>query len=59
MPVQIDGKVRDSIFIEDGADEESVRNTALQSPTVKKWLEGKELAKVVYVPGRIVNVVTK
>ncbi|HEY4482654.1 MAG TPA: leucine--tRNA ligase [Candidatus Paceibacterota bacterium] len=59
LPVQIDGKVRDSIFIEDGADEESVRNTALQSPTVKKWLEGKELAKVVYVPGRIVNVVTK
>ena len=59
IPIQVDGKVRDSVFVESGADEESVKKTALQSPIVAKWLKGKQVSKVVYVPGRILNIVTK
>ena len=45
IPVQINGKVRDSIYLDTGADEESAKATALQSLIVKKWLEGKQIER--------------
>ncbi|MEZ4387984.1 MAG: hypothetical protein R3D98_10510 [Candidatus Krumholzibacteriia bacterium] len=41
------------------AGEEAVREAALASEKVQKWLEGKELVKTVFVPGRLVGLVVK
>ena len=59
MGVQVNGKVRAQIEIAKDADEEAARALALTEPKVQKFLEGKEVKKFVYVPGRIVNLVAK
>ena len=60
LVVQVDGKVRDRITVPAGIAEEEAKQTALASPRVRQHTEGRELAKVVYVPGRwLVNVVMK
>jgi leucyl-tRNA synthetase len=57
MGVQVNGKVRGTISIAPGADESTVKELAYSEPNVMKWLEGKEVMKIIYVPGRIFNIV--
>ena len=57
LPVQINGKVRARITIAADADEESVKQFALQTAEVQAQLDGKEPRRVIVVPGRMVNVV--
>ncbi len=59
IPVQVNGKVRARIKIPANAGEEEVKNIALQDEKVKKYTEGKEIKKVIYVKGRLVNIVVK
>jgi leucyl-tRNA synthetase len=60
MVVQVNGKVRDRITMPADVAEEDAKRTALESPRVRTYTDGKELTKVVYVPSRwLVNVVTK
>ena len=55
--VQVNGKVRDKIEVAVGIDEAEAQALALASPRVQSHVEGKSVAKTVYVPGRLVNVV--
>ena len=55
--IQINGKVRGEIEVALAETEESVRQKALADEGVKKHIEGKEIKKFVYVPGRIVSIV--
>ena len=55
--VSINGKVRDSITLSKTATQEEAMNLALASEKVGKWTEGKTIRKVIYVPGRILNIV--
>ena len=55
--VSINGKVRDSITLSKTATQEEAMNLALASEKVSKWTEGKIIRKVIYVPGRILNIV--
>lgn len=57
MAVQVNGKVRGEIQIAPDAAEEIVKEVALADEKVQKHLEGKEIRKVIYVPGRILNIV--
>ncbi len=57
IAIQINGKVRDAIEILRTDNEESVKSVALARPQVQKWLDGKEPQKVIYVAGKIVNIV--
>ena len=57
IPVQVNGKVRARIKIPANAGEEEVKNIALQDEKVKKYTEGKEIKKVIYVKGKLVNIV--
>lgn len=57
LPVQINGKVRARIVIAADSDEDTVKQTALQTPEVQSQLNGKEPRRVILVPGRMVNVV--
>ena len=55
--VQINGKVRDRLTLPSGANEEQARALALASEKVRGWVEGKEPKRVIYVPGKLLNIV--
>lgn len=57
--VQVLGKLRGTIEINKDEDKESVLEKAKNNEDVIKWLEGKDLIKEIYVPGKIVNLVIK
>ncbi|OGZ17909.1 MAG: leucine--tRNA ligase [Candidatus Nealsonbacteria bacterium RBG_13_36_15] len=57
MIVQINGKVRDKIEVEADISEEKAKELAFSQEKVKKWTEGKEIKKVIFVPGRLINIV--
>src|SRR6266700_3660493 len=56
--VQVDGRVRTRLTVEVGAPEQSIREAALAEDKVRPWIDGRQVAKVVVVPGRLVNIVT-
>ena len=55
--VQINGKVRANITVDADADEDTIKESALADNNVQKYLENKEPARVIYVPGRLVSIV--
>ena len=58
LVIQVNGKLRDTIeFSTNEITVDDARNAALSSLKVLKWLDGKEPKKVVYVPGKLVNIV--
>jgi leucyl-tRNA synthetase len=57
IALQVNGKARDRITVVSDASEESVRTAALASPRVQQHLNGREPQKVIYVPGRLINIV--
>jgi leucyl-tRNA synthetase len=59
IPVQVNGKVRDHVEVAPDADEATVRAAAEALPRWAEHLGGKEPARVIYVPGRMLNVVVK
>ena len=59
IAVQVNGKVRGSVSVERTAPKEDVEKLALSIENVQKHIEGKTVAKVIVVPGKIVNIVVK
>jgi leucyl-tRNA synthetase len=57
LVIQVNGRVRDRILVPVGILEEDAKAVALESEAVQRYLEGKPPRKVIYVPGRLVNVV--
>jgi leucyl-tRNA synthetase len=57
LVVQVNGKLRDRIQVPVDIGEEEAKGLALASEKVKAHLEGKQVLQVIYVPGRLVNVV--
>jgi len=55
--VQVNGKVRAELIISPDMDENEVKNIAISDKNVKTWLDGKDIKRVIYVPGRIINIV--
>ena len=55
--VQVSGKLRGKIEVAADADEESVKAVALAEENVARHIEGKTVRKVIYVPGKLVNIV--
>jgi len=53
--VQVNGKVRGRAMLAVTATEDDARKAGLADPNVAKFVEGKTLRKVVYVPGKILN----
>lgn len=56
LPVQVNGKVRAVIEIEQGSSKDAVVKKALEEPKIKSFVEGKEYTAI-YVSGRILNLV--
>jgi len=55
--IQINGKVRDKIEVEVGISEEKAKELAFLSKKVQNWISGKEIKKVIFVPGKLINIV--
>jgi leucyl-tRNA synthetase len=55
--VQVNGKLRSRITVPAGADEETVRKTALADSHVQKFVGDGAVRKVIVVRGKLVNVV--
>jgi len=57
LVIQINGKVRDKIEVEAGISEQEARELTLAREKVKKWVKEKRIKKVVFVPGKLINIV--
>jgi leucyl-tRNA synthetase len=57
--LQVDGKVRSRLTVEVDAAEATVQRLALADDKLRPWLEGRAVDRVVVVPNRLVNVVTR
>ena len=57
--VQVNGKVRGEITINDDMQEDEIKELAYNIDNVKKFIEGKEIVKTIIIPKRIVNIVVK
>lgn len=57
--VQVNGKVRAKLDLPASLSEEAVKATALEDETVQRFMEGKAVAKIIVVPGKLVNIVVK
>jgi leucyl-tRNA synthetase len=55
--VQVNGRVRDRIEVSHDASEEDIQRVALASDKVQRFIENQQVQRVVYVPGRLVNIV--
>jgi leucyl-tRNA synthetase len=58
-PVQVNGKVRGKVMLKREASEAEAVAAALAEPSVQQHLAGRAPSKVVYVPGRILNLIVK
>src|SRR5437870_1590975 len=59
IPVQVNGKLRSRILVPADADDAFVRECALADEKVKAAIAGKQVVKVIVVPGKLVNIVAK
>jgi leucyl-tRNA synthetase len=55
--IQINGKVRDKIEVESSISKEEAEKLAVSLEKIKKWIEGKEIKKIIFVPKRLINIV--
>ena len=57
--VQISGKVRARITVPADSSEEEIRRAATENERIREWVEKGTVRKVIYVPGRLINIVVK
>lgn len=57
MVVQVNGKLRSRVRVPSGANNQIIENTVKEDSKVQQALNGKEIKKIIIVPGKLVNVV--
>ncbi len=57
--VQINGKIRDKIFVAAGLDRDGLQTVSMESDRIKELIAGKQIVKVIAVPGKLVNIVAR
>ena len=57
LVVQVNGKLRDRIWMAMDASEDAAKELAFASPKINEHIDGKMIRKVIYVPGKILNLV--
>jgi len=59
IPVQVQGKLRGRVVVPAGADAEAMKAAATADPRIAELLAGREIVKIVAVPGRLLNFVLR
>jgi leucyl-tRNA synthetase len=54
---QVNGKLRGKVIVPADADEETIKTRIMAEEKLSAYLEGKTVRKVIYVPGKLVNIV--
>ena len=57
--VQVNGKLRGEVLINTNEEESSVKEKVLNIENIKKYLDGKDIIKFIYIPNKIVNIIIK
>ena len=55
--VQVNGKARGAVLLAVDATQDQARELALSEPKIKAFTDGKQIKKVIYVPGKILNLI--
>ncbi len=59
IAVQVNGKLRGQVDVANPPQKEDAIAAAKSNENVRKWIEGKEIVKEIYVPSKLVNIVVK
>ncbi len=59
IPVQVNGKLRNVVVVPAGATEDQIKQAALADEKVRAAIAGKQVVKVIVVPGKLVNIVVR
>ena len=59
MVVQVNGKVRERLMVAADVTEDEIKETVLENEKVKIFTDGKEIKKIIFVPGRLLNIVVE
>ncbi len=59
LVVQINGKVRDRLEVDADIEPSVMEEEAMASPRIRELTEGKEIVKVITVPGKLINIVVR
>ena len=57
LVIQINGKVRDKVFIKSNSSDDEIKEISLNRANVKKWVADKEIKKFIVIKGKIINLV--
>lgn len=57
--VQINGKIKEKLVVDAGLDKDGLQDFVMNQESVKEQIEGKDVVKVIPIPGRLVNIVVK
>ncbi len=55
--IQVNGKLRNRVMMAKNADEEAVKAVAFSNSKVREYTDGKEIRKIVFIPGKLLNIV--
>ena len=55
IPIQVNGKLREVIEVPADIQLDELRQAALDLPRVQQHLEGRQVVKMIYVPGKVLN----
>ena len=56
-PVSFNGKLRFKLLLSLDLQSDAVEKAVTEDPQSRKWIEGKQIKKIIFVPGKIINVV--
>jgi leucyl-tRNA synthetase len=59
IPVQVNGKLRSVVVVSAGANEDQIKQAALADEKVRAAIAGKQVVKIIVVPGKLVNIVVR
>jgi leucyl-tRNA synthetase len=59
IPVQVNGKLRGKLLIATGSSNEAIEAAALADEKIAAFIAGKEIAKIIVIPAKLVNIVVK
>jgi leucyl-tRNA synthetase len=57
ITIQVNGKVRGSMEVESDLSDQEIQNMALSKDEIRKWIEGKEVKRVIIIKNKLINIV--
>ena len=58
IAIQVNGKLRSQIEVNSDMPEEEIKSLAVADEKIIKYIQAKEIIKLIYIPGKIINIVT-